>query len=795
MIQRHLIQTIIAVILYLVTALAAIYLINPQSIVNFVGPSAALMSGLLLLWGVTPFIAVVVASPLLAISIRYYFNLDANVAVMTIAVLAITLQGVWVRHLAYRFIHYKKWITSRKHLFFFLLRIGPIGSLVSASAVLVIAMLDNQVMQGSFFYTFINTWSASMLIAVFFIPLLLMVKNTEEFTFTKRLFVGVTSIFGGVIIFVLLKTSQFEQQYFRQTLFQQSSAEVKRLILAEIETVENKINSTGAFFKASEHVKLDEFILFSDSIFKQNSSVRALEWAPIVTFTQRAAFEQKNTDLFGADFKITERLANGQIGIAEPRNQYAPLHYIYPEKGNQVVLGLDVFSNPQHILNMQNVIDSGELVASAPITLVQDKLASPGMLFSKAIFLPSSHGKSSYAKQNEGRASKSTAQKNLSLLSDNTLLGFVVAVVQFDAFFERLTKDKSLDVNLLIQDVSNSAKPITLFGHTFPTTNRNVDTKTISFFSRHWQINIGEKQPWFSQSQSWQAWAVLVGGTIGAVLFQMLVLMMAAYSRELGLQVDIKTRALILARERSEQKSSAKTHFLQTLNTEFRVPLLALKSSVEQLKKKGINNKDVNGISHAGSNIAMLLDTMMDLSNIESGKITPKSDCFDFYGFLQRIESVIKASNHYENKSTYFLIDESVPHYINSDELYIQKLLHALIESAHHVLATDMLRLSIKLHKQKNQERSASLFFTVSSLHPATDGLNKELFNKEKNKQLTTDSTSLAMAIKYSQLLRGDTNLGVLSSGAGVLNSSIQITISSNEEQEIQQSLTFDLLK
>ena len=784
MMQLHLPRIIISAILYLAVCFGAIWLINPQSLVNFVGPSAALISGLLLIWGITPLIAVLLVSPLLAVGLGYYFHLDANLSVMTIAVLAIILQGCWTKQLVYRFIHYKEWLTSRKQLFFFILRIGPIASLVSASSVLVIAMLDNQVMTGTFFYTFVNTWSTSMLAAVFFIPLLLLIKNAERFKLTKRLFVSFTSILGGLAILLLLKTSQHEQQDYRQALFNQSKTEVERLVLAEVDDVVNNINSLAALFKAREKVSLTEFNLFSEGILEQGSSVRALEWAPIVPFADRAGFEQESRKALKKDFAIIELLANGNTIPAQSRTQYAPLYYIYPQYNNQEALGLDVYSNPTHILSMQVVVNSKAVIASAPITLVQDELAKPGMLFSKAVFLP--------PEVNE--LASNEAQQKLSIIKEGKLLGFVVAVAQFDSFFEQLAQQKEQEVSFFIQDVSGS-QPLSLFGQAFPTVNRHVDTITIEVFSRLWQIDIAEKQPWFSQAKSWQAWAVLIGGTFGAVLFQMLVLMMAAYSSELGQQVDIKTRALILAKESSEQKSLAKSNFLQSLNKELRVPLLAVKAFVEQLKKKGINNKQVTGISHAGSNVALLLDTMMDLSNIESGKITAKEDCFDFYGFLQRTESLLKASNAYEGKSIFFLIDESVPHYLNSDELYIQKLLNALIESAHHLLKVDSLRLSVKLHKHKLAD--TSLFFTLSPLNPAsTNSTNstEQTFHAQSHDDLTADSTALAMAIKYSQLLGGDTSLGALSSGAGVLNASIRVTISSSEQQEIQQGLIFDLM-
>lgn len=759
----------------------ATWMINPQSLVNFVGPAAALFSGLLLIWGITPLIAILVISPISAFILGYYFQLDANLAVMVIALLAILLQGFWTKQLVFRFIHYKKWLTSRKHLFFFLLRIGPIASLVSASSVLVIAMLDNQVIQGTFFYTFVNTWSASMLVAVFFIPLLLLARNAEQLKLTKRLFVGLTSVLGSMAILLLFKTSQYEQQSYREALFKQSKMEIERLLIAEVDGVAEQVNSLSAFFKASDYVSLAEFNVFSESVFKQGTSVRALEWAPIIPFAQRKSFEQQSSKILRQDFQIKERRANGAIALAEARNQYAPLYYIYPRHGNQAALGLDVYSNPKHVLSMQKVANSKGVTASAPITLVQDEQAKPAMLFSHATFLT----------RGSNKFINSSGQKKISLIKKDKLLGFVMAVVQFEHFFQRLAEKKEQEVNFFIQDVSNN-EPFTLFGQAPPTANRYSETIIIEVYSRLWQISIAEKQPWFSQAKSWQAWAVLVGGTLGAVLFQMLVLMMAAYSSELGQQVNIKTRALILSKESSEQKSSAKSQFLQTLNKELRLPLLAIKAHVEQLKKKGINNKEITGISHAGSNVALLLDTMMDLSDIESGKIIAKADCFDFYGFLQRTESVLKASNAYEGKSIFFLIDESVPHYLNSDELYIQKLLNALLESAHHLLKTDALRLSIKLHTHKLVD--ASLFFTLSAQSSTLMNDTSATIELQNNDHVSTNSTSMAMANKYSQLLKGDTSFTTLSSGAGVLSASIRVSVSSIEEQEQQQGLTFDIL-
>ena len=133
-----------------------------------------------------------------------------------------------------------------------------------------------------------------------------------------------------------------------------------------------------------------------------------------------------------------------------------------------------------------------------------------------------------------------------------------------------------------------------------------------------------------------------------------------------------------------------------------------------------------------------------------------------------------------------------MPHYINSDELYIQKLLHAIVDSAHKLLKSDDLRLSIKLHKHKLAD--ASLFFTITSQNAAMVNVSEQVFAQQNHDELSANSTTMAMAVKYSHLLGGDTTLAALSSGAGVLSASIRVIISSIEQQEAQQGLTFDII-
>ncbi len=760
--------------LYFTVCVSALMVMSPFSLINYVGPAAAVASGLIIIWGAPALFAVIVTTPIFVAFLNKYLLIDVHIAATLIATLAIILQSFWAKQLVHKYVFYRKWLRSRRWLLQFFLRVGPLASLVSAVSALVISVIDNQVMLGSFFYTFISAWSSSMLVSVFFIPLVLLAQEQElsQLSVSKRFFIVSASVLAGLAVLLLLKTSQDEQQYQRLNRFLQEKQDIERVIKQEVHDVIRQLNSLSALFNASEKVTRAEFEVFSEDILGENTSIRALEWAPIITDEQRTAFELNATKELAFNYVIRERAKGNKLYFAQKREVYAPLYYIYPKENNLEVLGLDVYSNPKQALSMSQVALSEHIVASAPIALAQENFNAPGVLFTKAVY-----------KKNNGE------EKNNQFKEAQQLVGFVVAVVQFDKFLNRLVAGSDISVNFQIEDITDPS-PHIIYGKSVSRLNRHVDTLTLPIYSRLWQITLAEQQPWFVQDKSWQVWVMLIGGTLGALTLQLLLLMMAAYSIELTQQVNNKTRAVILAKEKSERESLAKTHFLRTLNDEFRVPLQAIRVFIEQFKQKGINNKQVVGINHASNNISQLLDTMMDISEIESGKTIVKEEAFDFYGFLNRVELMLKANNIAQGKSIFLLIDKEVPHFIDSDELRIQKLLIAFTEGAQALFNTDSLRLSVKVHTHLHNR--ATLFFIYSHQDESTSHESDDAVKALVDEDLASFSTSMTMVKEMSNLMQGSVRLGTLTSGGGMLSTSIKVTVTSQEKQDQHQAQYFD---
>ena len=102
---------------------------------------------------------------------------------------------------------------------------------------------------------------------------------------------------------------------------------------------------------------------------------------------------------------------------ASQREEYFPVYFIEPYEGNEMALGFDLASNPTRLEALRRSRDTGQTVATARITLVQETADQFGFL----VFMPVYH-KGSAVKTVEDR------RKNLQ--------GFVLGIFRVDAIIK-----------------------------------------------------------------------------------------------------------------------------------------------------------------------------------------------------------------------------------------------------------------------------------------------------------------------------------------------------------------------
>ncbi|XPF94234.1 CHASE domain-containing protein [Colwellia sp. RE-S-Sl-9] len=760
--KKQIYQPVFAICMYIAVSLLTIMMIKPFSMIVFLGSSAGIASAIIILWGARHLFSIVLASIIFNTFLFFYLSVEFDLAVVMISLLATCLQALWAKKLTHQMVSQGQWLDSRIKLSIFMFKIGPIVSLVSAFASVLIAVLSVKTFDVNLFYIFCRTWSMSILVSIFIIPVLLFLKKEHNFNKSKQLFVMTSSILGGLSIALLFKIFQDQHQHYRNDDFYKAHTHIMIELDRKLMLIEEQLNALKAYFEASRSINLESFNQFSAHILNDFSIVESFEWAPVVKNNHRDSYEKYMSKVLDTHYVISQQTLMGNTVKLTDAPMYMPVQYVFPRYQNEEILGIDLFSHIDKKNAIETAINTGEISATLPINMIEGDFSNPAVLIVLPVY--NSNLTPSFGEFNQkGKSSTS---------------GVVVAVVRISSFFNNINRFiTEHDVNLLIKDANNQDY-FTIIGEEVNTNNKLVSEDDIRVFSRKWHYQISEKHTWVLQDKTWQTWAMLFGGTFGGLVFQLLILMMAAYSTELSNKVTQKTRELILSKEKSDNENQAKTDFLQSLSIELRVPLSVIKRLVEVFPKKKLGDTEkeyIDNISNAALNLEQLIDTLNELSSIESGRLTLNNQSFDFLLFLKRMEEIVEA----QAKNIKFLIQEDVPHFIESDELRLQQVFITCAENAKELLDNNNICISVKVHF--HHQNSATIVFVLHALR-ANNSLQDSSVVLNNNPDGIKFNLRMEMAKELCNKLGGNINIAQLPSGESMVHVSVKVKISQEQE-------------
>lgn len=137
----------------------------------------------------------------------------------------------------------------------------------------------------------------------------------------------------------------------------------------------------------------------------------------------------------------------------------------------------------------------------------------------------------------------------------------------------------------------------------------------------------------------------------------------------------------------AEDASLAKTRFLSTMSHDIRTPMNAV-IGMTALAKNNIDDKDyvlscLNKIQLSGNQLLTLINDILDISKIESGKIVIREDPFSLSELLTSIEAIIRPQAEikgikFETKRENITIDHLLGDELRLSQIYLNLLTNAV---------------------------------------------------------------------------------------------------------------------
>ena len=260
-------------------------------------------------------------------------------------------------------------------------------------------------------------------------------------------------------------------------------------------------------------------------------------------------------------------------------------------------------------------------------------------------------------------------------------------------------------------------------------------------------------------------------------------------------------KKLVDAKSKAENNMILRQQFLAKSSHEIRTSMSAIVGLSNLLIDEGLKGNKLdfaNAIKVSADNLLVIINDILDISKIESGKLTIEKIRFDFNKLMLGVKSVFQQKIESSGLIFKWIIDKKIPQFLIGDPTRLNQILMNLLSNSEKFTEKGEISVSVKLIEKNNQKLRLQFEVKDTGIGIAGKNLEKifqEFIQESENTTRLYGGTGLGLAIVKELVRIQKGKIWVESTKNKGSSFFIEIDYGISGRKEIKSELTIGQLK